>query len=1282
METRDFASCYVLIYPPVFLLSQQPPPSIGFIDTDPSGWMRGIYKQTKIMYTHMTGAEGRSLLVMLCIVAVAGETDRMVVTFFRAGDAARSVSVVRGVSTVKQYGRRLVVQFPYAVTLELDGPNVTEAIESEMGQGVVERVELDYRVRVSQIDIDINETMQVSAIDYPELGVNSNLMSDLPQGRPMWNILAGEPYGVRAEPVWQFTNSTPEVVVAVVDSGLAEAGTDAFLHVGAGYDFISDPFLSLDEDGRDADPTDPGDYGPECPVSSWHGTRVASVLAARHDTLGMKGVAQNITLLPVRVLGECRTGYASDVADAIVWAAGGTINGVASVDRPAKIIAMAFSGQGQCPGYLQSAVNQAVGLGALLIVAAGNNGMTAGMYFPGNCGGTFVVAASTRQGDLATYSNGGAFVDLAAPGGDYTDAIMSLAVDETGEGLTVAFGVGTSFAVPHVAGVAALALARYKVNSQSLRSFLEFNNTECKRAFHGILTASKLLYWESNYLVAEKSRQDTANNTNASNSMVLGAAGCPSHIGTTWSTYLGQNAAGLGPNSLLCPAGCIVTGVDIYANTGGIDWIAVRCSNGGPAPLVGGYRGCLDCNGQSQYGSAYSPNGFNSLTAYAGGNLNGFLLRSVSGQVTQWGCICQNTYNMGCGGGGVISGFRYYVRDDGKTLNSVGIECTALGSCGANQYLLNGYCEDCAACSSGYKSTKCGETGPGECVLCPNGKHSPGGYTSDCADCPVGKSSREGSGCFNCRAGQSSAGGECFDCNPGQYSNEGQACQNCDLGRYSEGGAASCIACNLAGTCPLGEYRINCGGSSAGSCTSCYPCPAGTKINYCAGAVDYQGCSNCPLGTYSDLRSFECTNCPEGKYTERDGSASCTVCPNGKYSSGSGNYLCSSCPQTFYCVNGGNIKCTDPGTYCPPGTSAPIDCKNGFYCSTPGQASPTPCNAGYHCPNSGRLTSSTICPAGYYCPAGSVIPTVCPPGTYGLSQGLSSCTACPAGKYAVNNNQCMDCIAGKYSDIEGASTINNCIDCIAGTYSPTIGAGSIDSCKACATGTYSVTEGAPSISTCRSCPAGKFAGVQGALACSSCPDYQYSAAGASKCSDCPSDSYGINNQCTPCTSYTCNLRSKIVPCTSKKDAYCEDCIDLVALPNYAEFNNDNSCMWKCSLGYYQTGNSCAKCAVDASACNAGYYRTTCTSTADGVCTPCSPVTGGTLTGYGNTLDVATSCPFTCNAGYEKFQNICTQCLSGKYSDAGLDCQTCPSCPRGQYRSGCGAGQGGCSACLN
>jgi hypothetical protein len=202
-------------------------------------------------------------------------TDRLVVTFFNRLDAVRSpgilrtVQVTNGFSVVKQYGRRLVLWFAHPVTVEQDGEEVIELINRLMGKGLVQLVELDsgYKVgisdaeptvSVSDIKLTMNESIDVSAFDMPDYGANYNEVKGMAQEEPLWNIKDGEPYWIRAESIWKITNSTPDVVVALVDSGLAAAALDVFLNVAPGYDFITDPELALDGDERDMDATDQG----------------------------------------------------------------------------------------------------------------------------------------------------------------------------------------------------------------------------------------------------------------------------------------------------------------------------------------------------------------------------------------------------------------------------------------------------------------------------------------------------------------------------------------------------------------------------------------------------------------------------------------------------------------------------------------------------------------------------------------------------------------------------------------------------------------------------------------------------------------------------------------------------------------------------------------------------------------------------------------------------------------------------------------------------------------
>ena len=89
------------------------------------------------------------------------------------------------------------------------------------------------------------------------------------------------------------------------------------------------PWISRDDDGRDADPSDNGDsadadicyQGSEARPSSWHGSHVAGIIAAStNNERGVAGVAPNARILPVRALGRCG-GTSTDIIDALTWGA-------------------------------------------------------------------------------------------------------------------------------------------------------------------------------------------------------------------------------------------------------------------------------------------------------------------------------------------------------------------------------------------------------------------------------------------------------------------------------------------------------------------------------------------------------------------------------------------------------------------------------------------------------------------------------------------------------------------------------------------------------------------------------------------------------------------------------------------------------------------------------------------------------------------------------------------------------------------------------------------------
>ena len=132
---------------------------------------------------------------------------------------------------------------------------------------------------------------------------------------------------INVEAAWSITTGSPNVVVAVLDTGVRFDHPD-LLAVAAGgnllpgYDMISDVAVANDGNGRDPDPSDPGDWltqaeistrgGPfyQCSTtpegSSWHGTQTAGLIAAlTNNGIGMASVGRHVRVLPVRVLGKC-----------------------------------------------------------------------------------------------------------------------------------------------------------------------------------------------------------------------------------------------------------------------------------------------------------------------------------------------------------------------------------------------------------------------------------------------------------------------------------------------------------------------------------------------------------------------------------------------------------------------------------------------------------------------------------------------------------------------------------------------------------------------------------------------------------------------------------------------------------------------------------------------------------------------------------------------------------------------------------------------------------------
>ena len=316
----------------------------------------------------------------------------------------------------------------------------------------------------------MTELAASGAVAYvePNSRMTASLTPNDPRYNEQWDFTATN--GMRIPGAWDVSTGTG-VNVAVIDTGIT-SHADLNANILPGYDFVSDATAARDGNGRDANPQDQGDWyaAGECGQaraanSSWHGTHVAGTVAAvTGNATGVAGVAPGAKVVPIRVLAKCG-GSLSDIADAIIWAAGGTVSGIPANANPAKVINMSLGGAGTCGTTYQNAINAAVNRGTAVVVAAGNETQNAANSRPANCSNVITVAASNPSGALSYYSNYGSAVDLTAPGGDVRVAGGGiLSTINTGTTTPGSAGYasyqGTSMAAPHIAGLVALMKAK------------------------------------------------------------------------------------------------------------------------------------------------------------------------------------------------------------------------------------------------------------------------------------------------------------------------------------------------------------------------------------------------------------------------------------------------------------------------------------------------------------------------------------------------------------------------------------------------------------------------------------------------------------------------------------------------------------------------------------------------------------------------------------------------------------------------------------------------------
>ena len=265
--------------------------------------------------------------------------------------------------------------------------------------------------------------------------------------------------------------------IAILDSGIYTSHSD--LNVYHQKSFVSGTSSGNDDNG--------------------HGTHVAGIAAAKDNSIGVVGVAPGAKLWAIKVLDRNGSGALSTI-----------IKGIDYIRQYANQIEVANLSLGcECKSSaFDTAINNAVKAGITFVVASGNSGKDASTFSPANnpnviavsaigdsdgkCGGTGPSTGSGRDDTLASFSNYGSVVDIAAPG---------TKIYSTYKGNSYTTMSGTSMASPHVAGAAALYEASHPGASPSevrnaLLSGGSTSSTTCDGKGHGYFTSDRDNYRE------------------------------------------------------------------------------------------------------------------------------------------------------------------------------------------------------------------------------------------------------------------------------------------------------------------------------------------------------------------------------------------------------------------------------------------------------------------------------------------------------------------------------------------------------------------------------------------------------------------------------------------------------------------------------------------------------------------------------------------------------------------------------------------------------------------
>nr|WP_223700508.1 S8 family peptidase [Sutcliffiella deserti] len=271
------------------------------------------------------------------------------------------------------------------------------------------------------------------------------------------------PYGIphiKADTAHAQNVTGSGVKVAVLDTGIDASHED--LNVVGGASFVAEEPDALSD-------------------GNGHGTHVAGTIAALNNNLGVLGVSYDVDLYAVKVLSGGGSGTLSGIAQGIEWA----------IDNDMDVINMSLGGSTGST-TLKQASDNAYNSGIVVVAAAGNSGSFFGLIntigYPARYDSVIAVGAVDSNNNRASFSSVGSQLEVMAPGVD---------INSTLPGNQYGSLNGTSMASPHVAGAAALILAKNPgLSNVEVRQKLRDTATNLGSAFnygHGVINVEAAL---------------------------------------------------------------------------------------------------------------------------------------------------------------------------------------------------------------------------------------------------------------------------------------------------------------------------------------------------------------------------------------------------------------------------------------------------------------------------------------------------------------------------------------------------------------------------------------------------------------------------------------------------------------------------------------------------------------------------------------------------------------------------------------------------------------------